>query len=81
VFENGVLRSIFGPKSGEITGKWRKLQNKLHNLYISPKYQLVDQVQENDVGGACGTHGRGEKSVQGFSWKARREEPTRKTEA
>jgi hypothetical protein len=26
------------------------------------------------VGGACGTHGKGEKSVEGFSGKARREE-------
>jgi hypothetical protein len=31
------------------------------------------------VGGACGTHGRGEKSVQGFGGKARRKEITRKT--
>jgi hypothetical protein len=36
VFENGVLRRIFGPKRGEVTGEWRKLQNKLHNLYLSP---------------------------------------------
>jgi hypothetical protein len=28
----------------------------------------------NEVGGACGTHWRGEKSVQGFSGKARRKE-------
>jgi hypothetical protein len=27
------------------------------------------------VGGACGTHGRGEKRVQGFGGKARRERP------
>jgi hypothetical protein len=25
VFENNVLRRIFGPKRGEITGEWRKL--------------------------------------------------------
>jgi hypothetical protein len=36
VFESGVLRGIFGPKRGEITGKWRKLYNdELHNLYSS----------------------------------------------
>jgi hypothetical protein len=36
VFENRVLRRIFGPKSDEVTGEWRKLQNeKLHNLYSS----------------------------------------------
>jgi hypothetical protein len=34
---------------------------------------------EDEVGGACGTHGRGEESVQGFGGKARRKETTRKT--
>jgi hypothetical protein len=28
VFENRVLRRIFGPKRGELTGEWRKLQNE-----------------------------------------------------
>jgi hypothetical protein len=28
------------------------------------------QVQANEEGGVCGTHGRGEKSVQGFGGKA-----------
>jgi hypothetical protein len=37
VFENRVLRRIFGPKRDEETGGWRKLHNeKLHNLYSSP---------------------------------------------
>jgi hypothetical protein len=37
VFENRVLRRIFGPKSNEVTGGWRKLHNEeLHNLYSSP---------------------------------------------
>jgi len=27
VFENGVLRRIFGPKRDEVTGEWRKLLN------------------------------------------------------
>jgi hypothetical protein len=32
-----VLRRISGPKKDEVTGNWRKLQNKeLHNLYASP---------------------------------------------
>jgi hypothetical protein len=36
VFENRVLRRIFGPKSDEVTGGWRKLHNEeLHNLYSS----------------------------------------------
>jgi hypothetical protein len=38
VFENKVLRRIFGPKRDEVTGEWRKLHNdELHNLYSSPE--------------------------------------------
>jgi hypothetical protein len=37
VFGNRVLRGIFGPKRDEVTGEWRKLNNReLHNLYSSP---------------------------------------------
>jgi hypothetical protein len=37
VFENTVLRRIFGPKRDEVTGGWRKLHNEeLHNFYSSP---------------------------------------------
>jgi hypothetical protein len=37
VFENRVLRRIFGPQRDEETGGWRKLHNgELHNLYSSP---------------------------------------------
>jgi len=37
VFENRVLRRIFGPKRDEVTGKWRKLHNEeLYDLYCSP---------------------------------------------
>jgi hypothetical protein len=37
VFENKVLRRIFGPKRDEMTGKWRKLHNKeRRDLYSSP---------------------------------------------
>jgi hypothetical protein len=37
VFENRVLRRIFGPKRDEETGGWRKLHNeKLQKLYYSP---------------------------------------------
>jgi hypothetical protein len=37
VFENRVLRRIFGPKRNGMTGGWRKLHNEeLHNLYSWP---------------------------------------------
>ena len=37
VFENRVLRRVFGPKRDEVTGKWRKLHNEeLRDLYSLP---------------------------------------------
>ena len=37
VFQNGLLRKIFGPKRGEVTEEWRKLHNEeLNDLYSSP---------------------------------------------
>jgi hypothetical protein len=37
VFENRVLRRIFGPRRDEMTGEWRKLRNEEpHDLYSSP---------------------------------------------
>jgi hypothetical protein len=37
VFENRVLRWIFGPKRDEVTGEWRNLHNEeLRDLYSSP---------------------------------------------
>jgi hypothetical protein len=37
VFENKVLRRIFGPKRAEVAGGWRRLNNEeFHNLYTSP---------------------------------------------
>jgi hypothetical protein len=37
MFENRVLRRIFGPKRDEVTGEWRKLHNEeLNELYSSP---------------------------------------------
>jgi len=37
LFENRVLRRIFGAKRDEVTGEWRKLHNEeLNDLYCSP---------------------------------------------
>jgi hypothetical protein len=42
VFENRVLRRIFGPKRDEVKGGWRKPHNeKLHGLYSSPSIVRV----------------------------------------
>ena len=38
VFENRVLRGIFGAKRDEVTGEWRKPHNEeLNDLFCSPK--------------------------------------------
>jgi hypothetical protein len=37
LFENKVLRRIFGPRRDEVTGEWRRLHNtELYALYCSP---------------------------------------------
>jgi len=42
VFENMVLRRIFGPRRDEVTGEWRRLHNKeLNDLYSSPNIVRV----------------------------------------
>ena len=42
VFENKVLRRIFGPRKDEVTGEWRKLHNEeLNDLYCSPNIVRV----------------------------------------
>jgi len=42
VFEKRVLRRIFGPKSDEVIGEWRKLYNEeLNDLYSSPSIVRV----------------------------------------
>jgi hypothetical protein len=54
VFENRVLRRIFGSKSEKVTGYWRKLHNEaLNDLYSSPS--SGDKIEE--MGGACCTYG------------------------
>jgi hypothetical protein len=42
LFENRMLRTIFGPKRDEVTGQWRKLHNDvLNDLYCSPNIVRV----------------------------------------
>jgi len=54
VFENIVLRRIFGPRSDEVTGEWRRLHNEeINDLYCSP---IIVRVK-NEIGGLCSTCG------------------------
>jgi hypothetical protein len=48
VFENKVLRRIFGHKKDEVTGQWRKLHSEeLHNLYLSP--DIIRQIKSKPM--------------------------------
>ena len=65
VFENRVLRRIFGPKRNEVTGEWRRLQNKeLYALCTSPNTILVIKSRR-EMGGACSMYGGEERCVPG----------------
>jgi hypothetical protein len=61
VFENRVLRRVFGPKRDEVTGESRKLHNKeLNNLYSSPS--IVRVVKSRRMGWAGHVARMGEES-------------------
>jgi hypothetical protein len=67
VFENKLLRRIFGPKRDEVTGCWRKLHNEeLHGLYSSPSIVRVIKARRIRWSG----HGGGEGCIQHFGWEA-----------
>jgi hypothetical protein len=59
VFENRVLRGIFGPKRYEVTGEWRKLHNKeLHDLYSSPSIIRIIKSRRMRLAGHIARMGR-----------------------
>jgi hypothetical protein len=63
MFENRVLRRIFGPKRDEVTGEWRKLHSKgLHDLYSSPNIIRIIKMRRKRWG-ACSTYGGEEERV------------------
>ena len=50
-----------------MTGEWRKLHNEeLNDLYSSPNVVRMIQVEKNETGGTCNTHGTDERCIQGF---------------
>jgi hypothetical protein len=80
MFENRILRRIFGPKRDEVTGEWRKLHSEeLHILYSF--LNIIRNNKSRRIRWAGHVTCMGEKCVQGFDRKARRKETIRKTKA
>jgi hypothetical protein len=79
VFENSVLRRIFGPKREE-ERSWRKLHNyELHSLYSSPNIVKVIKSRKLGWAGHVARMGEGQRCLQGFGWEAQRQETSGKT--
>jgi hypothetical protein len=65
VSENRVLRRIFGPKRDEVISKWRRLHNdELNDLYSSLTICSGDQIDNNEMGGACSAYGGEGRCIQ-----------------
>jgi len=66
VFENKVLRRIFGPKRDEVMGEQIKQHNKkLNDMYSSPNIVRIRKSRRT-TGGTCSTYGEEERRIQSF---------------
>ena len=73
VFENMVLRRIFGPRKEEVTGEWRRLHNEeLNNLYSSLNIMRVIKSRRMRWAGHVARMGE-ERGCIGSWWGNRRE--------
>jgi hypothetical protein len=73
VFENRVVRRIFGPKRDEVTGRWRKLHNeKLHDLYSSPSIIRIMKARRMRWTGHVARMGRRVTRI-GYWWESQTE--------
>jgi hypothetical protein len=73
VFENRVLRRIFGPKRDEVTGGWRKVHNeKLHNLCPSPSIIRIIKSRRMKWAGHVARMARRGMHI-GYWWESQKE--------
>jgi hypothetical protein len=73
VFENRMLRMIFGPKRDEVTGEWRKLhKEKLHDLYSSPSIIRIIKSRMMRWAGHVARMGRRGTRID-YWWESQRE--------
>jgi hypothetical protein len=73
VFENRVLRRIFGPKRDEVTGEWRKLHNEeLRDLYSSrSKIRIIESRRIRWAGHVARMRRIG--TLIGYWWESQKE--------
>jgi hypothetical protein len=67
VFENMGLGRIFGLKRDKVRGERKYYITESFKMYNIAQYYLGDQIDTNEMGGACGTYG-GETRT-GFRWE------------
>jgi hypothetical protein len=73
VFENRVLRRIFGPKRDEVTDEWRKLHNEeLPDLYSSPSIIRIIKPRRMRWAGHVARVGRRGMRID-YWWESQRE--------
>jgi hypothetical protein len=73
VFENRVLRRIFGPKRDEVTGEWRTLHNEeLRDLYSSPSIIRIIKARRMRWAGHVARMGRIGTRID-YWWESQRE--------
>jgi hypothetical protein len=78
VFENRVLRRIFGLKRDKVTGDWIKLRNaELHNVYSLPN--IVRMIKPRIMRLAKCVGRKGKKNIQNLDGKSWKKEITRNT--
>jgi len=56
MFENGVLRRIFGPKREKVTNCGKDYIMRISMNYIPHQILFTYQIKKNERGGACSTH-------------------------